>query len=106
MACIWAYEHVESSSFVQGLMCCVFCVVFSIYVGLFFFFFYFYGDHRVLHLLTHSFPTRRSSDLVLETSHESDRRLPTIRLVDPAMDFFEPVCAASHPRGSALERRI
>src|SRR3546814_11245927 len=26
------------------------------------FFFYRYGYHRVLHLLTHSFPTRRSSD--------------------------------------------
>src|SRR3546814_4915644 len=29
----------------------------------FFFFFLGYGDHRVLHVLTHSFPTRRSSDL-------------------------------------------
>src|SRR5699024_12645603 len=29
-----------------------------------FFFFYFYGDHRYLH----SFPTRRSSDLALETA--------------------------------------
>src|SRR3546814_18177868 len=28
------------------------------------FFFYLYGDHRDLHLLTHSFPTRRSSDLL------------------------------------------
>src|SRR3546814_8571782 len=27
------------------------------------FFFYRYGDHRDLHVLTHSFPTRRSSDL-------------------------------------------
>src|SRR3546814_1785850 len=27
------------------------------------FFFYGYGDHRDLHVLTHSFPTRRSSDL-------------------------------------------
>src|SRR3546814_20054277 len=30
-----------------------------------FFFFYFNGDHRDLHVLTHSFPTRRSSDLEL-----------------------------------------
>src|SRR3546814_20342317 len=29
-----------------------------------FFFFYRYGDHRDLHVLTHSSPTRRSSDLV------------------------------------------
>src|SRR3546814_12470107 len=28
-----------------------------------FFCFYGYGDHRDLHVLTHSFPTRRSSDL-------------------------------------------
>src|SRR3546814_13414720 len=28
-----------------------------------FFFFYCHGDHRDLHVLTHSFPTRRSSDL-------------------------------------------
>src|SRR3546814_11198727 len=27
------------------------------------FFFSVYGDHRSLHVLTHSFPTRRSSDL-------------------------------------------
>src|SRR3546814_14500360 len=30
---------------------------------MFLFFFYWYGDHRDLHVLTHSFPTRRSSDL-------------------------------------------
>src|SRR3546814_12782299 len=30
---------------------------------LLFFFFESYGDHRDLHVLTHSFPTRRSSDL-------------------------------------------
>src|SRR3546814_8615229 len=29
----------------------------------FVFFFYCYGDHRDLNVLTHSFPTRRSSDL-------------------------------------------
>src|SRR3546814_9816854 len=28
------------------------------------FFFYGYGDHRDLHVLTHSFPTRRASDLL------------------------------------------
>src|SRR3546814_8398350 len=30
------------------------------------FFFYCYGDHRDLHVLTHSFPTRRSSDLQIK----------------------------------------
>src|SRR3546814_20620240 len=37
---------------------------------LWFFFFYVYGDHRDLHGLTHSFPTRRSSDLVEELLDE------------------------------------
>src|SRR6056297_3343768 len=32
-------------------------------IPLFFFFLQSYGDHRDLHVLTHSFPTRRSSDL-------------------------------------------
>src|SRR3546814_12361898 len=31
------------------------------------FFFEWYGDHRDLHVLTHSFPTRRSSDLMTMT---------------------------------------
>src|SRR3546814_9220017 len=31
-----------------------------------FFFFSLYGDHRDLHVLTHSFPTRRSSDLAVD----------------------------------------
>src|SRR3546814_13932400 len=31
------------------------------------FFFYLSGDHRDLHVLTHSFPTRRSSDLASGT---------------------------------------
>src|SRR3546814_18020124 len=34
----------------------------------YFFFFYWYGDHRDLHGLTHSFPTRRSSDLAARSS--------------------------------------
>src|SRR3546814_9727604 len=31
---------------------------------MFYFLFYRYGDHRDLHVLTHSFPTRLSSDLI------------------------------------------
>src|SRR3546814_20346053 len=34
-----------------------------LYVICYFFFFSCNGDHRYLHVLTHSFPTRRSSDL-------------------------------------------
>src|SRR3546814_18012872 len=38
-------------------------LLFSLSVNMFFFF-YCYGVHRDLHLLTPSFPTRRSSDLL------------------------------------------
>src|SRR3546814_10962354 len=38
---------------------------FSVFIFFCFFFFYGYGDHRDLHVLTHSFPTRRSSDLTM-----------------------------------------
>src|SRR3546814_4602052 len=38
---------------------CFFIILFYL-----FFFFYLFGDHRYLHVLTHSFPTRRSSDLL------------------------------------------
>src|SRR3546814_17230576 len=38
-------------------------VVLFALIFLLIFFFYFYGHHRDLHVLTHSFPTRRSSDL-------------------------------------------
>src|SRR3546814_20459244 len=34
------------------------------------FFFYCPGAHRYLHVLTHSFPTRRSSDLTVGTMHQ------------------------------------
>src|SRR3546814_7714513 len=54
------------------LWCClllVSCSVVCLFILLFFF--YCYGDHRDLHLLTLSFPTRRSSDLGKE-----DRRGP------------------------------
>src|SRR3546814_8295050 len=37
-------------------------------------FFYRYGDHRDLHGLTHSFPTRRSSDLLNATFYNSPDR--------------------------------
>src|SRR3546814_1867085 len=38
---------------------------------LLYFFLYGYGDHRDLHVLTHSYPTRRSSDLSLAGQAQS-----------------------------------
>src|SRR3546814_2151057 len=42
-------------------------------------FFYRYGDHRDLHVLTHSFPTRRSSDLIVCQEPAGTRTLATLR---------------------------
>src|SRR3546814_3797464 len=42
---------------------CLVLFVECVYLFLVFFFFLVYGDHQDLHVLTHSFPTRRSSDL-------------------------------------------
>src|SRR3546814_15948035 len=53
----WLQEH---SVFVMLLLC---------------FFFYYYCDPRVLHVLTHSFPTRRSSDLCVERGQAQVRSL-------------------------------
>src|SRR3546814_8202349 len=39
------------------------------------FFFYIYGYHRDLLVLTHSFPTRRSSDLLRPPAHQVDQPL-------------------------------
>src|SRR3546814_19007676 len=47
-------------------MCCVDSIGCSSYIVFYIiFFFEWCGDHRDLHVLTHSFPTRRSSDLRL-----------------------------------------
>src|SRR3546814_10817677 len=45
-------------------------------------FFYCYGDHRDLHVLTHSFPTLRSSGL--EVAFLSVRRLAQVAGVNPS----------------------
>src|SRR3546814_147207 len=47
-------------------------------------FFYCYVAHRDLHVLTHSFPTRRSSDLDGDAIHAEDLRLPAQQSVTPA----------------------
>src|SRR3546814_702296 len=47
---------------------CFFIILFYL-----FFFFYLYGDHRYLHVLTPSFPTRRSSDLSLWLTLQNSR---------------------------------
>src|SRR6059036_828578 len=59
--------------------------------GLFFlFFFYCYGHHRDLHNLRHSFPTRRSSDLLLSPRNQrtwTTRASLSKQAVQPASCF-------------------
>src|SRR3546814_12417947 len=62
----------------------MFFLVFS-----FFFVFYGYGDHRDLHVLTHSFPTRRSSDL-------GSSRARRERIVSAAISTPLPPIAAAN----------
>src|SRR3546814_13727170 len=56
------------------------CVI-LLFTLCFVFFFYCYGDTRDLHVLTHSFPTRRSSDLPAAV-HVA---LPADAAVDPSL---------------------
>src|SRR3546814_12501239 len=39
-----------------------------------------YGEHRDLHVLTHSFPTRRSSDLLLQQQLVQDELVARLRV--------------------------
>src|SRR3546814_3201783 len=43
-----------------------------------------YGDHRYLHVLTHSFPTRRSSERPTETHWQVPVRMPSNGVVTEA----------------------
>src|SRR3546814_8767842 len=78
------------------------------------FFFYRYGDHRDLHVLTHSFPTRRSSYLVLHRSGEgacwprigattkpSDCRKP-----QDDRELYRRSLPASSPRGAVCDHIV
>src|SRR3546814_2934246 len=72
-------------------------------------FFYGYGDHRDLHVLTHSFPTRRSSDLLAlailtscSASGERDERASTASHWDCLRRRavpFRPVAVAAAAEG-------
>src|SRR3546814_1713222 len=66
-----------------------------------------YGDHREQHVLTHSFPTRRSSDLTRPLpSSASDRAVPTaIGIEPPTMGTLaiSPAAWRSEEHTSALQ---
>src|SRR3546814_5111014 len=63
----------------------------------FYFFFKFHGDHRDLHVRTHSFPTRRSSDLQNSAtdSRRQDRgcRRPWLQRADLSKSGVRPATA-------------
>src|SRR3546814_12701820 len=54
-----------------------------------FFFLYLYGDHRDLHVLTHSFPTRRSSDLTIAKAEQEKANVYTKELFAYCRRFKE-----------------
>src|SRR3546814_10566272 len=59
------------------------------------FVFYVYRDHRYLHVLTHSFPTRRSSDLIAAEWNAQGmkidpRTMPLTGLANAAIDRIAP----------------
>src|SRR3546814_17677820 len=56
-------------------------------VCLLYFFFSCYGDHRDLHVLTHSFPTRRSSDLFADPTEACRNTHLVTTDVWTSMDF-------------------
>src|SRR3546814_16736988 len=63
------------------------------------FFLYGYGDHRALHVLPHSFPTRRSSDLsgVPEKGVAAFERLASEGVVAVTGAAHSAVCSAVGP---------
>src|SRR3546814_20903651 len=72
-------------------------------------FFYLYGDHRELHVLTHSFPTRRSSDLVAQPLEvEQDRCVDRQRQLAAVhqVEDLAPLPAVVWPLGDADEAHV
>src|SRR3546814_11413808 len=59
--------------------------------------FYCDGDHRDLHVLTHSFPTRRSSDLPMNFGLSGEQQM----IVDTVRSFVEKEL---YPHEAAVER--
>src|SRR3546814_16634147 len=63
-------------------------------------------DHRDLHVLTHSFPTRRSSDLLyVFLSSWNDFMWPLIILADQDL-YTLPVALAAHSRQNVQDYEI
>src|SRR3546814_19225018 len=77
---------------------------------LFAFFFYYSGDHRDLHVLTHSFPTRRSSDLQFLIYSEANLRGVLARLATDssaaATPSAGPTTVASHHEATGTVKTI
>src|SRR3546814_8185213 len=70
-------------------------------------FFECYGDHRHLHLLTHSFPTRRSSDLCRQElsefrSERSDRQVAVLSRRDFVNADLAIECGGDHELGPIM----
>src|SRR3546814_4302849 len=69
------------------LLCCVYDLHAT-------FFYYCYGDHRDLHVLTRSFPTRRSSDLHPSSTPSRIAWFARMkRITRPAVFGASPICS-------------
>src|SRR3546814_15217315 len=65
-----------------------------------------YRDHRNLHVLTHSFPTRRSSDLRIDETVEFaglERIVGARRASEHAHDLDAVIVAPQHPVWAEIE---
>src|SRR3546814_2979772 len=75
-------------------------------LGVFFiFFFSWYGDHRDLHVLTHSFPTRRSSDLCRDPDGRQAHRRSAARADTLGADPREHLVRRRRPRARRSDDR-
>src|SRR3546814_12530126 len=86
----------------------IMCVSYYVYTVVVFFF-ECYGDHRDLHVLTHSFPTRRSSDLPGSAGAQQPDRRPNLNLGDAVVTGFSGTLAPDptrpHPASKRTEER-
>src|SRR3546814_17992460 len=62
------------------------------------FFMYLYGHHRDLHGLTHSFPTRRSSDLMARTGPIDDSKMGKATAEEIFANSSRTISASRLPR--------
>src|SRR3546814_4886096 len=77
---------------------------FICHIVIYFFFFSLYGDHLYLHVLTHSFPTLRSSDLSVLDKLAREQGIEEIRTLEDLAPLLYPHTVYKSYPISYLER--